>query len=70
MSVCVCVIGHGTTSAGISAIFKAIASGTFIYVSVVDILVVEFVQSHRRLWPKLGLALLGFGIMAVVAIWT
>ena len=28
-------VAHGTTSAGISAIFKAIASGTFLYVSVV-----------------------------------
>lgn len=53
---------------GLAAIFTAMASGTFLYVSVADILLPELHKERPAL--KLALMLLGFAVMAVVAIWT
>ncbi len=50
------------------AIFDALAAGTFFYIAVVDILVEEF-KGPRLGWLFLS-AILGFSIMAVVAIWS
>ena len=49
-------------------IFDALAAGTFFYIAVVDIFVEEF-KGPRLGWLFLS-AVLGFSIMAVVAIWS
>jgi zinc transporter 1/2/3 len=58
---------EGRTEAVVEGIFDAVAGGTFLYISVVDILVEEFRP------PSLGLLFLaaagGFAIMAALAVW-
>ena len=51
------------------AIFDALAAGTFFYIAVMDILAEEFQEGHNH-GQKFLMALIGFSIMAVVAIWT
>ena len=50
------------------AIFNSIAAGTFIYIATFDIIRDEFNSPLDR-WPKWLLAVVGFGIMALLAIW-
>jgi len=51
------------------AIFDALAAGTFFYIAVMDILAEEFSGKGLRL-PLYSMAVLGFTIMALVALWT
>ena len=51
------------------AVFDALAAGTFFYIAAMDILAEEF-QGHHNHGQKFLMVALGFGIMAVVAIWT
>ncbi|MCH7640855.1 ZIP family metal transporter [Patescibacteria group bacterium] len=51
------------------AVFDALAAGTFFYIAVMDILAEEFQENHNH-GQKFLMVTLGFGIMAVVAIWT
>ncbi len=50
------------------ALFDALAAGTFFYIAVVDILVEEF-KAPRLGWLFLS-TILGFSIMAVIAVWS
>lgn len=50
-------------------IFDALAAGTFIYVGVLEILPDVFGGVENR-WAKLCLILAGFGLMALIALWT
>eukprot|EP01087_Luapelamoeba_hula_P015458 TRINITY_DN4624_c0_g1_i1.p1 TRINITY_DN4624_c0_g1~~TRINITY_DN4624_c0_g1_i1.p1 ORF type:complete len:401 (-),score=65.70 TRINITY_DN4624_c0_g1_i1:24-1226(-) len=49
----------------VTAIFTALAGGTFIYVAVVDILIPEF-NSSRDKWVRGGLVFLGMAIMTAL----
>jgi zinc transporter 1/2/3 len=55
-----------------AAVFDALAAGTFFYIAVVDILVEEFKVEEFKA-PRLGWlflsTVLGFSIMAVIAVW-
>jgi zinc transporter 1/2/3 len=58
---------EGRTAILTEALFDALAAGTFLYIAVVDILVEELKGSHlRRLFLP---TLLGFTVMAVIAVW-
>lgn len=50
-------------------IFDALAAGTFFYIAVMDIISEEFAGAARRM-PRFCMTLIGFTIMAIVAIWT
>lgn len=50
-------------------IFDGLAAGTFLYIALMDICREAFADAYQR-WFKLILAILGFIVMAVVAIWT
>jgi len=50
------------------AIFDALAAGTFFYIAVMDILSEEFHDSSGR-WSRFAMAIAGFAVMAVVAVW-
>ena len=57
----------GQGEAMIEGIFDALAAGTFIYISVVDILSEEFSANEAR-WGLFLMTVLGFAVMALVAI--
>lgn len=59
----------GNANAAFEAIFDGLAAGTFLYVAVVDIIEEVFEQPHDR-WIKVLLISCGFGLMALIAIWT
>jgi solute carrier family 39 (zinc transporter), member 1/2/3 len=59
----------GRTIIFFEAIFDSLAAGTFIYVAVVDIIEEVFEHSQDR-WIKSLLLWTGFGLMALIAIWT
>ncbi len=50
-------------------VFDGLAAGTFLYIALMDICREAFADAYQR-WGKLVLALQGFTVMAVVAIWT
>ena len=58
----------GASSAA-EAWFKAIAAGTFIYIATLDIVREEFFPGGTHRWRRLSAALIGAGIMALIAIW-
>lgn len=58
--------GDGATVAW----FKAVAAGTFLYVATLDIVREEFFPGGTNRGRRLVWALVGAGIMALVAIWT
>ena len=49
--------------------FKAVAAGTFLYVATLDIVREEFFPGGSNRGRRLIWAILGAGIMALVAIW-
>ena len=54
----------------LSAIATALASGTFMYVAMMEVIPRELSKPHdRHGWLKVLLLLAGFAIMAFVAIW-
>lgn len=55
--------------AGVEAIFDALAAGTFLYVAIVDIIAETFVKRTDAL-AKFSLIAAGFGLMAILALWT
>ena len=60
---------EGWEEALFEGIFDALAAGTFLYISIVDILTEEFLSGHHR-WSLFIATTLGFAIMALVAVWT
>ena len=59
----------GTLDTVFEGVFDALAAGTFLYVGIMEILN-EVFEEHGHNWAKLFLVFLGFGLMAVIAIWT
>lgn len=59
----------GSGSGAAEAWFKAVAAGTFLYIATLDIVREEFFPGGTDRAQRLGFALLGAGIMALVAIW-
>jgi len=51
------------------AIFDSLATGTFIYIAVMEI-ISEIFDEERERFKTFGFLLLGFIIMAIIAIWT
>lgn len=64
-------LGYGlaevSSSAG-AASLSALASGTFLYVAVMEVIPKELATSDHRLM-KMSMLLLGFGLMSMLAIW-
>ena len=60
---------EGWEEALFEGIFDALAAGTFLYIAIVDILTEEFLSGHHR-WSLFIATILGFAIMALVAVWT
>ncbi|MCH8347754.1 MAG: ZIP family metal transporter [Proteobacteria bacterium] len=60
---------EGPAEAKFEGIFDALAAGTFFYIAVMDILSEEFKGATQR-WARYAMAVLGFSVMAIVAIWT
>ena len=59
----------GDTIDHFEAVFDALAAGTFLYVAILDIIAESF-ESRRDRLKKFLLVFAGFGLMALVAIWT
>ena len=60
----------GMESNAAVAWFKAVAAGTFLYIATLDIVREEFFPGGTNRGQRLLCALLGAGLMALVAIWT
>ncbi len=60
---------EGPGEAKFEGIFDALAAGTFLYIAVMDILSEEFAGNTRR-FPRYAMTVIGFIIMAIVAIWS
>lgn len=56
------------SAAGYEALFDALASGTFLYIAVVDIMDDVF-KKPKFEWSKVFLIASGFSLMALIAIW-
>ena len=61
------VLGGGDSAA--EAWFKAVAAGTFLYIATLDVVREEFFPGGSDRASRLSFAILGAGIMALVAIW-
>ena len=59
----------GSIDAALESIFDALAAGTFLYVAIVEIME-EVFEKPKDLWIKFFFIVLGFGLMAVLAMWT
>lgn len=59
----------GSIDAILESIFDALAAGTFLYVAIVEIME-EVFEKPKDLWIKFFFIVLGFGLMAVLAMWT
>jgi zinc transporter 1/2/3 len=58
----------GVASGKGGAAMSALASGTFLYVAMMEIIPKELADPTLRL-PKLCMLLLGFGLMSLLAVW-
>lgn len=56
-------------TAGFEALFDSLATGTFLYIAVVDIMEEVFKKPSDR-WIKVVVISSGFSLMALIAIWT
>ena len=62
-------IESSNTNIYFEAIFDALATGTFIYIAVLDIINEVFKKAENR-WIKFSILIIGFLLMATIAIWT
>ncbi|NOR86837.1 MAG: hypothetical protein GQ527_04450 [Bacteroidales bacterium] len=62
-------IDSNRTTIWFEAIFDALAAGTFVYIAVLDIINEVFEKAKNR-WLKFGFLIIGFSLMAIIAIWT
>jgi len=60
---------EGSAALRFEAVFDSMAAGTFVYVAVLDIIDEAF-EDKVDLWVKFVLLTLGFGGMALLAVWT
>lgn len=63
------MLTSGRMGTEVQAVFDALAAGTFLYIAAIDVMAEEFVHPGHRV-VKFICCASGFGIMAVVAIWT
>jgi hypothetical protein len=49
-------------------IFDSLATGTFLYIAIVDIFGDVFKEQDQA-WSKLSLIVIGFSLMGIIAIW-
>lgn len=56
------------TATGVEAIFDALAAGTFLYVSILDIIEENFLKEEHR-WLKFTFMSTAFCFMALIALW-
>jgi len=59
----------GKAAYALEAVFDGLAAGTFLYIAILDIMVEVFDRKPDR-WANYFLMILGFALMAVIAIWT
>lgn len=59
----------GRTSVMFEAVFDTLAAGTFLYIATLEI-IAELFEDHTQKTTKLISILLGFALMATIAIWT
>lgn len=59
------VLGHGPVSAAMSAL----ASGTFLYVALNEVIPKELEHPDGHRLAKVAALLLGFGLMSLLAVW-
>ncbi len=65
------LIGYGFSEVApgkVAASMSALASGTFLYVAMMEVIPKELEDPRHRL-PKMGMLLLGFGLMSLLAVW-
>jgi len=62
-------IESNNTNIFFEAIFDALATGTFIYIAVLDIINEVFEKAENR-WMKFSILIIGFLLMATIAVWT
>ncbi len=62
-------IDSSRTALWFEAIFDALAAGTFVYIAILDI-IHEVFEAPKKKWAKFGVLILGFLLMAGIAIWT
>lgn len=62
-------IDSSRTALWFEAIFDALAAGTFVYIAILDIIHEVFEAPNKR-WGKFAILILGFLLMAGIAIWT
>jgi len=62
-------IDSNRTALWFEAVFDALAAGTFVYIAVLDI-INEVFETPQKRWPKFGILIFGFILMATIAIWT
>ena len=60
---------HSQTALELEAIFDGLAGGTFIYVASMDVIGRSFAVDEMR-WEKYAAIALGYGLMALLAVWT
>jgi zinc transporter 1/2/3 len=60
---------HNQTALALEAIFDGLAGGTFIYIASMDVIGRSFADDEMR-WGKYGAIALGYGLMALLAVWT
>lgn len=51
------------------AVFDTLAAGTFLYIATLEI-IAELFENNSKKWSKLFMILIGFSLMATIAIWT
>jgi len=61
-------IDSNRTAIWFEAIFDALAAGTFVYIAVLDI-INEVFETPQKRWAKFGILIVGFVLMAAIAIW-
>lgn len=61
-------IDSSRTALWFESIFDALAAGTFVYIAVLDI-INEVFETPQKRWPKFGILIIGFVLMATIAIW-
>jgi len=62
-------IDSSRTATWFEAVFDALAAGTFIYIAILDIINEVFEKPEKR-WAKFSLLIIGFVLMALIAIWS
>ncbi|CAI8426589.1 MAG: Uncharacterised protein [Flavobacterium sp. SCGC AAA160-P02] len=66
------ILGYNESSESsvmFEGIFDSLAAGTFLYIATLEI-ISELFEKNSQKGPKIGLIVMGFALMATIAIWT